>query len=418
MIPSNVFYSNNKKLPLVVKNKLLWMSASSNVHELHQIISQGGSLLKNVKIINTDERWSIFSIEKDASGKRGFFTASHRALFEYLVYIWSLIGTLKDFESPIMHYYEVIPEGKPCNLYFDVEFLFKDHPEYNGDDMVEELIQKVIGVLQKLYNQNDITVIHLEGSSLEKFSRHLVFKCPTICFADSIQVGYFVSKHILSIPVIGSIIDPAVYSKNRCFRCIWSTKKCKGKNHFYPIDGKNSCPLTSSLEFFESTLIAFVLPEQKPVIIDEVPIKSKNVTHCSTIPHRSDLRFKLIESFCLASFAPTGYITKALFNNHFNTLLLSIDGCRFCRNIGREHKSNKIFIVCKLSHGVAVQKCFDPNCKGFESDPVTIPESILNDTLEICSGKKHYQFLSSDSDEDFIFTESDHFTNASKKNEY
>jgi len=50
---------------------------------------------------------------------------------------------------------------------------------------------------------------------------------------------------------------------------------------------------------------------------------------------------------------------------------------RYCENINRPHKSNHIAYEVNLSRGVVHQFCWDPDCSGFKSRPVTVPENHL-----------------------------------------
>lgn len=46
------------------------------------------------------------------------------------------------------HFYELIREGTPCHLYFDLEFSKADNPSACGDDMVEVFVGWVAHCLQ------------------------------------------------------------------------------------------------------------------------------------------------------------------------------------------------------------------------------------------------------------------------------
>jgi hypothetical protein len=85
-----------------------------------------------------------------------------------------------------------------------------------------------------------------------------------------------------------------------------------------------------------------------------------------------------IEDVAVAEFAEGGWVKQRRFNRDSCVLLLFVEGNRFCHRIGREHKSNHIYIVCRLAAGQMVQKCTDPDCAGFESDPRPIPDDILD----------------------------------------
>jgi hypothetical protein len=89
-----------------------------------------------------------------------------------------------------------------------------------------------------------------------------------------------------------------------------------------------------------------------------------------------------LESFALSAFAPTGTIRGRRYSVEYRSLVLTVTGSRFCRRIGREHKSNGVYLVCRLSSGEIVQKCFDPDCGNWESPPVAIPDGLLEKARE------------------------------------
>lgn len=54
------------------------------------------------------------------------------------------------------------------------------------------------------------------------------------------------------------------------------------------------------------------------------------------------------------------------------SITYQISGSRYCCRIGREHKSNHIMFEVNLLRGFAVQKCWDPDCRGYRSPPIYI----------------------------------------------
>eukprot|EP01040_Poterioochromonas_malhamensis_P003232 gene3232-3445_t len=50
---------------------------------------------------------------------------------------------------------------------------------------------------------------------------------------------------------------------------------------------------------------------------------------------------------------------------------------RYCENVGRMHKSNGIYYEVNLMTKELTQHCWDPDCKGFQSLPLRIPDIIL-----------------------------------------
>ena len=49
------------------------------------------------------------------------------------------------------HFYEIIPEGHACKLYFDIEFNRDLNPSCEGDHLVDILIEVMISVVIHLF---------------------------------------------------------------------------------------------------------------------------------------------------------------------------------------------------------------------------------------------------------------------------
>ncbi|KAL8597381.1 hypothetical protein ACOMHN_056144 [Nucella lapillus] len=108
---------------------------------------------------------------------------------------WILSGTkLRQLSECQRHHYEVIPEGHPCKLYFDLEFHKPANPAADGEVMVDTLIKYVCCWLRELYGvQCDRdTVLELSASTETKFSRHLIFQLEGSVFRDNVTAGEFV----------------------------------------------------------------------------------------------------------------------------------------------------------------------------------------------------------------------------------
>lgn len=356
--------------------KLMYMS-----NEVQNLVNLCAS--SNIKTFSSlestriTENTGIFSWEKDQTGKRTFFSAKFNDLFKCF-----------DFFEDYMHLYEVIVENAPCNLYFDVEFKFDEHHELDGDKLVNNLIDTVDLKLYQIFGEDSIEVIQLDATQPKKFSRHIIIRSDEFCFINNAECGEFVRNEILTDPELAKIVDGCVYSKNRCFRCVWSSKYANGaKYHLKPLDGTNSTHKESTPEFFMKTLITHVHHKAHRIRYTSDKPQENKLTHpCAVrkieqtnlIP--SELHCTGIEQFVIATFAPAGKVKQAFYSPQYDSLTCYIEGCKFCHNIGREHKSNHIYVVCRLTTGYAVQKCFDPDCRNFESESIPIPADILTNT--------------------------------------
>mmetsp|Transcript_14927 Transcript_14927/g.22457 ORF Transcript_14927/g.22457 Transcript_14927/m.22457 type:complete len:200 (-) Transcript_14927:110-709(-) len=64
-------------------------------------------------------------------------------------------------------------------------------------------------------------------------------------------------------------------------------------------------------------------------------------------------------------------------------LTYQISGSKFCGNIGRHHKSNGIMFEANINNGYLVQKCWDPNCRGYSSPPIPVAVDIMPTIIEV-----------------------------------
>ncbi|KAJ3678424.1 hypothetical protein LUZ60_002227 [Juncus effusus] len=102
----------------------------------------------------------------------------------------------KDMDKKLRHHYEVIQDGLPCHMYFDLEFEKKINLNKNEDEMVDIFIQVIFEALLEKYSVHgsEDWIVELESSTDKKFSRHLIIRIPNIAFKDNSHVGAFVSE--------------------------------------------------------------------------------------------------------------------------------------------------------------------------------------------------------------------------------
>ena len=87
------------------------------------------------------------------------------------------------------------------------------------------------------------------------------------------------------------------------------------------------------------------------------------------------------------------YATLKLRKADKGCITFDVNGSRWCENIIRHHKSNRIFFVAHLEHGIVYQRCYDPECKGFKSTNIALPENVnplLGELYINCLGYLNY----------------------------
>ncbi|CAG9580553.1 conserved hypothetical protein [Leishmania major strain Friedlin] len=195
------------------------------------------------------------------------------------------------------------------------------------------------------------------------------------------------------------VIDEAVYSKNRMMRCVGSCKLGKQSvllpyRHYvagscveYFSNSANAASV--SLDVFLSTLIAHrfakdVAPVSLIKLTEEIEAP-KNTRACAlpasvsegTAPATLhtvslDVDIALLTSSLQRAYSQVANRACTVAQPHSlhgRFLSFSVRGTRYCQHIGREHKSNNVYLVVDTERMTFVQKCFDPDCASYRSPP-------------------------------------------------
>lgn len=189
-----------------------------------------------------------FELQKKGKNKRcfsveyPFLTNSGMALRRFIIddlmgfWIW-----YRNQYSGPKHFYEIIQEGYPCRLYFDLEYQKEENKHIVLNTVLNDFINLVNGMVDEHYRLR-ITKKNwlILGSSTDtKFSAHATVHFPgNYVFPNNVAMRIFIqaitqrmSDTGIGIVNKGSeetfLCDPAVYTKNRCFRLYLSSKAGK-----------------------------------------------------------------------------------------------------------------------------------------------------------------------------------------------
>ena len=143
------------------------------------------------------ELWSmeprIFALETSTTGRRKYIVGT---LGRFLQYYW------RDSLPNSRHFYELIPEGIPCRLYFDLEFSKEANPHISRNESEELMTEFILEICNELRMIHDIQldrscIVDLDSSTEKKFSRHLIIHLPKgELFADNSAAGLFVKRFV------------------------------------------------------------------------------------------------------------------------------------------------------------------------------------------------------------------------------
>lgn len=232
---------------------------------------QESSPLRTIEQRFLSPLWSmeprVFAKESSLTGKRKFICAN---MGRFMDHYW------RNCDVHTRHYYELIKETSPCRLYFDMEF---NRPANTSitDLVAEELLDQFFEELRYEFRSvygisiSRTQLVDLDSSTAKKFSRHWVLHLPChSLFSDNREAGVFVrhlmarleeeresglldAKDLHTLSTFLAVndetstrktyfVDLGVYTRNRVFRLMASTKYGKRPDAGLRIAKSNEFP--------------------------------------------------------------------------------------------------------------------------------------------------------------------------------
>ncbi|XP_024523407.1 DNA-directed primase/polymerase protein [Selaginella moellendorffii] len=341
---------------------------------------------------------AVFTYQDHTTGQRRFLVTSH---LEFWRRYEKMHGSLR-------HHYEIIRENTPCNLYFDLEFNRHTNQGADGDAMVDLLLQLLASTLYEAFSirYNMAWTLELDSSTADKFSRHLILRIPNTAFRDNSHAGEFVAhlcsrihvlrgrdKHLEELYVITDhsstprlFVDQAVYSRNRCFRLVFSAKA--GKTAILVPTyrfASSSEVVMDDITTFMQALVCNVDANCETLLTFDRGAAGKHPKSLSNIQPQHSVAseaspFGAVDAFVesISSFGNTpGKIRNWFWFSELGIIVYNISGNRFCERVGRQHKSNNVMYIVNLRRASYYQKCHDPDCRGYKSPVRPVPCHVL-----------------------------------------
>ncbi|KAI6233194.1 Aspartyl aminopeptidase [Aphelenchoides fujianensis] len=339
------------------------------------------------------------------------------------------------------HFYEVIKEDERCRPYFDLEFNRRDNPEVDGVECVRAFLRMCRRVFASFLDApaDEQRFMILDSTTDEKFSCHVIVHLPggrllpsnalMKSLAEVVAEEWKEETHFPLTNVHGeavSMCDLSVYSKNRNFRLVKSSKCGKTATLKYAdycdFYGDEREPDEKDV-FFDS----LVVPENfhEGALIDgrhfDARMAAWNNEHGRAVPFASAAAPSILpflrpcgpssstrladngelcrlngpSPFARLETVLVDYNRQKCGNDRVavrkHTLLFlpsfcrrevqfEFANCRFCHRIDREHKKQNVFWRVNLETFECTQRCFDWDCRGFVSAPVQIPLDVQEAT--------------------------------------
>uniref|UniRef100_A0A158Q6N9 DNA-directed primase/polymerase protein n=1 Tax=Elaeophora elaphi TaxID=1147741 RepID=A0A158Q6N9_9BILA len=320
-------------------------------------------------------------------------------------------------------FYELIPQNRPAHLYFDLEFYRETNLDIKEEELIKDFNDCVSEVFMEMFGINldpEKEMLVLDASTNTKFSEHIIVHlADNYLFPSNISMKSFIQQlkeKMLSsgrclvwnagATKLMTFFDATVYSVNRNFRLYLSSKL--GKSN--PLVLSQRCNFyahrkhPSKQQIFLDSLIVpakYNTPEIFHTLIAEnteypdiqnrdpkiltisarVPLSNKNVD--CIIGQGATSPFPILEQHIIAinrRWKDNASIRQwKLSINKFTMsqhIIYYIANCRYCFNIGREHRSNGIYWIVDLDKLQCFQKCFDADCNGISSNYFPLPNFV------------------------------------------
>jgi hypothetical protein len=374
---------------LLIGDGIVWCDRQDDARE--ELIRKGGD-------------HGIFVLQK-FNGRRRFCVANHQ----------TFMRKYYEIHPQFRHFYEVVPSGAPCRLYFDIEFKTAENADVDGLIAVDTLIDYINHSVQIEY---DIKcdrrhVIQLESSTEERFSQHLIYHLPGALFQDNQHCKRFVRKIMASAREAltgmsdkytkdypcnklvsmfiqskgnpsSTLVDLLVYNNNQHFRLLHSSKLARESRLF--VSDESCYPLPTGPVLLET----LICPSQHEVdtskmltfeIEENLKIWTESrceVALCKSATSRYPQLDQFVRNFLQSDPNYKGSSISSLreYSNE-KSITYFINNSRYCSNVGRQHSSNRIFFVASLLHRELYQMCYSKQCGGYRSASVPIPADAL-----------------------------------------
>ncbi|KAF7802077.1 DNA-directed primase/polymerase protein isoform X1 [Senna tora] len=355
-----------------------------------------------MKFAKGQEHVRIFSYQDHFSGQRRFLVSTYTEFWR----------RYKNMDAKLRHHYEVIQEGLPCHLYFDLEFNKRANIGKDGDEMMDLLISVILEALNEKYLicGDQEWIVELDSSTDEKFSRHLIIRIPKAAFKDNAHAGAFVSEICSRIlkarekdrrfeklfvmkdsssdeSASQIFVDTAVYSRNRCFRLPLSSKA--GKSSVLVPSGRFKCKNLGEEDMFMASLICNMDVDcEKLLVCKKESDCVKSLCYDTEVVLGFEviafMKFRLCLSNHWALLLYFGRKNCTTCLDHFLKFVLYIGSisydcpCYLTNTFG--WYAGSVMYAVDLRRAIYYQKCHDPDCRGYRSPLRPIPVEVINNS--------------------------------------
>ena len=350
----------------------------------------------------------VYCAQRHHEDTRVFLTADDS---EFVGWYYTLPPELRNL-------YEVIRVDTPCRLYLDVEYNLDLNRALSEDTVMSTLKMVFVEAINKLIPGVNITqcdIVDLVATTARKMSHHLIFHTNDVAFANNAACGAlvglvaeklqayvndgrecvifnhntFTRTELAGLFVNAStgkqfVVDQAVYTANRQFRILDSAKRLKN-NHLI-VAADNCYPLSvDPWTRLEATLVScpfswrrLVLPVDFGVAtVAQVPRHwPVNQAQGGGAVGLNTPLTNFVQQY-VDSFTRQARVSDCARMPNGRVFRIHVKGEQWCGNIGRPHRSNRVYYIVSFYDNTLTQRCLDPDCTGYCSPPVNVDPNLM-----------------------------------------
>lgn len=299
----------------------------------------------------------VFSFDVSQNGAKHFFACGYE---HFVKWYGSKLGQ----EIP-QHIYEVIQFNKPTKLFFDFDAKNTDMESFKT--VVNDFLYHSVSKLSELHDHTfDIDHIFVLNASTEsKCSYHVIFQY----FFDNVQTIKDTVHHLVETFDKGDVtdfVDFSVYSQNRSFRLLFSSKK--GKTNYFKLNGHpneyNEQVMFDSLvqgrldDHYSGPLSESPFRGNHKIIFSTVTRKSSSIKSHGSFVRPSDMPNRLVDYIKIVTNGQ-GYIRSSKMMDDF---IQCIIGNMKCPHKKDKHKSNNQYFIFNTKTNFGWFRCADNEC--------------------------------------------------------
>lgn len=305
------------------------------------------------------------------------------------------------------HYHEVVPEDNRCNLYFDIDYKYKndgsdlDNQFIENKDPIENAVHLIIVEAVSIYMKQTFPHVILRGEDSgamvlhshrhDKYSCHIIWRFQNACWRTNQDVKNWVCDMIRffsnsNFAPFMALIDLGVYDRNRSLRTFMSTKRGDPPSTLmrqfesypqlygrYPY-AENVIPYFGEMlslsdeklyELFEKTLICNVNTYYAKFELSYgKPLPLAGILSCHYLGAYSAPTLTTEEVSDIAVLEREfGHGCKFDKYSDRGGIVMLNTNTKWCPYDQRYHFKNKSFVVYNKSTKTARFACHDPDCK-------------------------------------------------------